>query len=87
MNVQAEAPLPSWQASHYPLCVNRFGRDEERRALALLALAMQGEQSIAEGRFLSLDEHRQRMAALLGRDGAINDQLRKPPNPSFSRHR
>ena len=38
---------------------------EERRAFALLKLAIQGERDIAEGRRASLAEHRGRMRALL----------------------
>ena len=38
---------------------------EERRAFALLKLAIQGERDIADGRSSSLADHRARMRALL----------------------
>lgn len=39
--------------------------EEERRAFALLKLALQGDADIAAGEHLTLAEHRRRMAALL----------------------
>ena len=38
---------------------------EERRAFALLKLAIQGERDIADGRSVSLTEHRARMRTIL----------------------
>lgn len=39
--------------------------EEDRRAFALLKLAIQGEQDILEGRGMSYTKHRKRMKALL----------------------
>jgi prevent-host-death family protein len=43
--------------------------EEERRAFALLKLALQGDEEIARGNHLTLAEHRKRMAALLRERG------------------
>ncbi len=68
------------QEQQAPIVITQNGRatavlqdvqsfEEDRRAFALLKLAVQGDDDIARGRSLTLAEHRKRMTALLRERG------------------
>lgn len=69
------------QEQQAPIVITQNGRatavlqdvqsfEEDRRAFALLKLALQGDEDITRGKSRPLAEHRKRMAALLRERGA-----------------
>lgn len=77
----AAALIEQAQERQSPIIITQNGRatavlqdvrsfEEDRQAFALLKLVVQGDEDIANGKRLTLAEHRSRMQALLRERGA-----------------
>ncbi len=81
LKLDAAALIEQAQERGAPIIITQNGRatavlqdaksyEDDRQAFALLKLAVQGEEDIAQGKHLTLAEHRQRMKTLLRERGA-----------------